>query len=527
LQILNGDAELEKESCSKKNNIKKESKFSIGQINVPPTPKESFIISKKYGEDYDFFDSSLELPDGDPFTIEDSNIVKNQEEKNNVEVSSNNISNTSDLFFIEYPKNVLNYENNTFLLPKLNDISMQEGQNNRPIMRSSAFLESKYNLEKGQQNFDQKDQEKYKSITKTIEKHLNDPNNSLCFIKNKYISYFLEKYEEFAYKQMEPNNKDIKTLEMICESMMKDLRQFIRVFKDSVYFFYRINEICTKNKNLELYFTLDNMINFVLSLLFVDEIYSIVFEIQRKLDSPKEIAFKKSLKKIRDGKPEDFGVSDNFCLNQKTIDYFKNNNKSKFFNQEGKNNNNNKVLLEENNDDLKENLTDKIETLNHEPYAKAIDCIKNIQFLRSPSHKLKAILTSSELIMECIHDFYKKINVKFNKDIDPDDIMTIYIYMISKSTLTTLITHCNLIEKFLTESSLASISGYYFVTLNASIDFIINLKEEVQKIKKEVKCDYDEEKKEEEKRNSQITNSVSNINDQRVLVDSEDKKKQN
>ena len=90
--------------------------------------------------------------------------------------------------------------------------------------------------------------------------------------------------------------------------------------------------------------------------------------------------------------------------------------------------------------------------------------------------------------------------------------------MISKSTLTTLITHCNLIEKFLTESSLASISGYYFVTLNASIDYIINLKEEKTKPPKvDSKSEADEEKKGLNERKSQITNSASNnLNEERV-----------
>lgn len=486
---------------------------------MPPSPQESFIISKKYADDYNFFDSSIELPHGDPFNLDDSNILRSPDERNCGDPSFDNVSNSSDLFFIQYPKNVLNYENNTFLLPKLNDRSGDEGQINKPIARSSAFLD-KFNMEKIQPTFYPKEKEKYKLITKTIERHLNDPKNCLCFIKNKYIAYFLEKYEEFAFKQYD-NNREIKTLEMICESMMKDLRQFIRVFKDSVYYFYRINEICEKNKNLEFFFTLDNMINFVLSILFIEEIYSTVFEIQRKLDYSKEIVFKKNLKKLKDGKPEDFGVAEKFCLNQRTINYFKLTNKNRNLIQEVKNS----KVLDENDEDFKENSTDKIENFDYEPYAKAIDCIKNIQFLRSPTHKLKAILTSSEMMMECIDDFYKKINVKFNKDIDPDDIMTIYIYMISKSSLTTLITHCNLIEKFLTESSLASISGYYFVTLNASIDYISSVKEDILKPQKtETKSEMDEDKKGLNERKSQITNSASNINDQQLMNDSKKEK---
>ena len=494
---------------------KEKSKISIGQINVPPSPQESFIVSKKYAEDYNFFDSSMEIPNGDPFSVDDSNIPLSPDEKNAGD-SLNNISSSSDLFFIQYPKTVLTYENNTFLLPKpsndMSDLDSQNNNTNKHVAKSSAFLD-KFNMEKIQPMYFEKEREKYKMITKTIERHLKDPKNCLCFIKTKYIEYFLEKYEEFAFKEYE-NNREIKTLEMICESMMKDLRQFIRVFKDSVYYFYRINEICVNSKNMEYFFTLDNMINFVLSILFIEEVYSTVFEIQRKLDCQKEMTFKKNLKKLKNGKPEDFGVADKFCLNKRTISYFKQKNKHKGMNQDSQN----MKLLDENEEEIKDNSTDTVETLSSEPYAKAIDCIKNIQFLKSPTHKLKAILASSEKIMESIDDFYKKINVKFNKDIDPDDIMTIYIYMISKSTLTTLITHCNLIEKFLTESSLASISGYYFVTLNASIDYIINLKEEKTKPPKvDSKSEADEEKKGLNERKSQITNSASNnLNEERV-----------
>lgn len=497
-----------KKSLRSKNSYSKEkSKLSIGQINVPQSPQESFIISKKYGDDYNFFESSIDLPNGDPFSLDDSHIPMSPDDKN-VDQSINNVSNSSDLFFIHYPKTVLTYENNTFLLPKTNnDQSVLEELGIKHLFRSSDFLD-RFNMEKAQPNLYLKEKEKYKQITKTIERHLNDPNNALSFIKTKYIAYFLEKYEEASLRQYD-NNRELKTLEMICESMMKDLRQFIRVLKDSIYYFYRVKEICSKNKNMEIFFTLDNMINFVLSILFSEEVYSTVFEIQRKLDYPKELIFKKNLKKRRDEKPEDFGIADKFCLNQKTISYFKaNSNKNRPDSSNGK-------VLDDMDEEFKEKSTDKIE--NFEPYSKAIDCIKNIQFLRSPTHKLKAILESSEKMMECIDEFYKKTNTKFNKDIDPDDIMSIYIYMIAKSSLTTLITHCNLIEKFLTESSLASISGYYFVTLNASIDYIVNWKEDSanKQAKTETRSDLEEIRALNE-RKSQITHSASNINEQRM-----------
>lgn len=499
-------------------NLKSESKISIGQINVPATPKESFIISKKYEEDYNFFDSSLDLKGGeDPFLIEDSNILQNPEEKNE-DASLNNISHSSDLYFIQYPKKVLNYQNNTFLLPKLNeDISFEE----RNKEKNESFVERKKLLDQISIQNESKDKEKYKLMTKTIEKHLITPLNPLCFIKTKYIEYFIEKYQDHVYKQYEPQSREMKNLEMICDNMMKDLRQFIRVFKDAIYYFYQIKTLVSKYKNLGEFFTLDNMINFVLCLIFTEEVYTIVFEIQRKVDHNKENNFKKNLKKLKDKRPEDFGIPDKFCLNQRTNAYFKNNSKTKIITPIHHHHES------ENPEEFKEISTDKVENICNEPYSKAIDCIKNIQFLKSPTHKLKAILASSEMIMESISEFYNKNNVKFNKDMDPDDIMTIYIYMISKSALTTLITHCNLIEKFLTESSLASISGYYFITLNASIDYINNFKEEnYHNFKKNVNV---EDKPRDEKKNSQATNSASsNINEQRMNSDSaaEERKKE-
>ena len=109
------------------------------------------------------------------------------------------------------------------------------------------------------------------------------------------------------------------------------------------------------------------------------------------------------------------------------------------------------------------------------PYSKAIDCLKNIQFLNSPLHKLKAIMLMGEFIHEEIEEFYllkeenKKEKLSF--EIPLNDIMMIFVYIISKSQVKTLITHCNLIDKFIRNDTLEIYSHYSFLTFRACVDY--------------------------------------------------------
>ncbi|KRX03017.1 hypothetical protein PPERSA_04812 [Pseudocohnilembus persalinus] len=83
------------------------------------------------------------------------------------------------------------------------------------------------------------------------------------------------------------------------------------------------------------------------------------------------------------------------------------------------------------------------------------------------------ILRASENIMKIITDYYNFFGAKFNNIVDADDLLSIYNYITLKSNVPNLATHCILIEKFSTNSTLNSLSGFYLTTIQASIDFLI------------------------------------------------------
>ena len=54
--------------------------------------------------------------------------------------------------------------------------------------------------------------------------------------------------------------------------------------------------------------------------------------------------------------------------------------------------------------------------------------MKNLNFMKSPVHKLKVILRCAETVVECIDTFYKKHNSKSNNLVESDDVMNIFVY---------------------------------------------------------------------------------------------------
>lgn len=370
----------------------------------------------------------------------------------------------------------------------------------------------------------------------------------------------MDKYEDFAYEDTHPS-----TLKVLLREMNNDLKKFISIFTDTLFYFYKLDYFCDRNPKFIDFFTLDNMINFVLCILFEEKIYNVVFEIHRKMDKDKEDQFRKKLKLIHNYQPQNFGVPEKFCLNELTINFFKNKKlnesdekmvsniqenfenlalkkkKSTFdnsisskkynpykdkgitqmmnirkfvpepedsefqkqtktmgkkfleayinVNEEFENMNTFKAqekMKKEKKNIINLNKIEKdspaktqiISTKSEDLYPKAINCIRNLQFLYSPSHKLKAILTSGEALVEDISKFYDKLGLKFDKELESEVIMPLYVYILCRSTLSTIVTHCQMIDTFVNENSLNMIAGYYFTTLKAALHSILEMKEE-------------------------------------------------
>jgi len=113
------------------------------------------------------------------------------------------------------------------------------------------------------------------------------------------------------------------------------------------------------------------------------------------------------------------------------------------------------------------------------PFSKAINLLKTIVNYKVPFEKMMLISTISLEITECVNEFWKEYEYVIepnNLNIDADELMSIFIYIMIKSELYDLFVHLRLIRDFTTSSSKSTMVGYYYVTLEASIMYILEIK---------------------------------------------------
>ena len=276
---------------------------------------------------------------------------------------------------------------------------------------------------------------KYKALTEKIEQHLNDPQNEICFLKNLYIKNFQRKYDYFY-------NCNETEIFKHCEYVYKDLIQFILILQNCVYLYYDLPKLLNYDKKLLQQFNHININNFISCLIINPEIFNLIFEMQRKIDKKNEEKIKRNYLRCKDVNPEDLGVSQKFCLNEKTL----------------------KVL------EIKQTTLQDI-VLNY-PFQKAIECLRTIQFFNSPVHKIKVLLLTNELIISNILEFYSEIGISIDiKELDFDELIAIFVYVISKSAIPSILTHCKIIDKLLSNDQLESLHGFYLIVLKQGLQY--------------------------------------------------------
>ena len=78
---------------------------------------------------------------------------------------------------------------------------------------------------------------------------------------------------------------------------------------------------------------------------------------------------------------------------------------------------------------------------------------------------MKIILKTLEKIEKCIHKFYDKFNINFGKALAGDEVLTIFLYVVSKCNIPNIYAHLKFIDNFSTSNVLNSKAGYFNATL--------------------------------------------------------------
>ena len=413
--------------------------------------------------------------------------------------------------FSDY-RNLSEYRNNTILG------MMQCNQENRENCKEDELELKKQKI----QNLHH-----YKLVTDVIEKHLNNENqHPLAFIKKKFIAFYLNYYKGLMNEIVKFNdlNKRKKYLKIIYEDSMSDLQQFIRLFQETVAHYYGLYSYKAHMRQ-PFFFCKDNLMNFMISIIFSEsDIYDFLLNLQIQQEIETETLIFDNLIKTQNWTIENFRVQSKICLKKQNflLGIVKNNKQNTGFltndvldsgcesrkSQEISKTENTTPLIEE----IKKsefrskslcsaNFKDNIQNLSFdevflnlgenmirrshylsikhkkfieedkEPYYFAIKNLRKIENIKSPILKLKNIIKTSVLLIDAIKRFYQKHKLEQDYQVESDDILALFIYICSKAKVRNLFSQCKLTEKFLTSKIANSISGYYLITIMASLSF--------------------------------------------------------
>ena len=132
--------------------------------------------------------------------------------------------------------------------------------------------------------------------------------------------------------------------------------------------------------------------------------------------------------------------------------------------------------------------TKNIEYLSY-PYETAIQLLKQVKKYKTPFEKMMIFASISSEITECINDFWKDLSEYIDKNLlnlEIDQLMTIFIYIIIQSQIEDISVHCKIIKSFTTCITKASMIGYYYSTVEASVSYISSINNVKELIKNKI-----------------------------------------
>lgn len=371
----------------------------------------------------------------------------------------------------------------------------------------------------------------YKLITEIIEKHLsNEKQHPLACLKRKFVNFFINYYKGLQTDIMKFDDlcKQEKYLKIIYEDSIRDLQQFIRLYQETVAIYYGLYTYKTHIRQPN-FFCKDNLLNFITSILFAEcQVYDLLLGLQILQETHSEAVISENLNKTQNWTLENFKVPPKFCLKKRALmiglklddkkttgflsysqlespddnaksqgtplytsktanltplieEIAKEEFRSKSLCSANFKNNIINLSYDEVFLNLGENIIRRSQYLSpknrmnveeeKEPFYLAIRNLKKIQNIKSPILKLKNIIKTSVLMIDAINRFYQKHKLQPDYQVESDDILSLFIYICSRANVPNLFSQCKLTEKFLTCKISHSISGYYLITLMASLSF--------------------------------------------------------
>ena len=112
------------------------------------------------------------------------------------------------------------------------------------------------------------------------------------------------------------------------------------------------------------------------------------------------------------------------------------------------------------------------------PYSGAISYLRQIDTYKVPLEKLIVIALVSVIITDSVDKFWESMKGELPGkflNIDADELMSIYLYIIYQLKMPSLYVQLDFIKYFTTNMSKQSMIGYYYTALEGCLNFILNL----------------------------------------------------
>ena len=264
-----------------------------------------------------------------------------------------------------------------------------------------------------------------------------------------FTNYIIDKRDELVDIKLNKSDKIFEEeCNKICNNIFEQINNFIYNITNCLILLY------SKINNYQIFFEeIDEFISLLIDLLFEpnekrnkyndinledrDDFYKIVLDLVKLKNIKKTEKIKKVIKSYRGIEPEDFGVPEKYCLNEKSINYY-----IKCF---------------------KKNFEGNVPEI---PYEKSIKMLKDIYKFRSPIDKLLITTKLRKSIRDEINEFWgnlseeelKSKELKF--EIEIDDYINIFEYMIVKLGMNDLIAHIDFVEIFTNDKIRKDLDDY-------------------------------------------------------------------
>eukprot|EP00486_Rosalina_sp_Unknown_P004179 CAMPEP_0201576310 /NCGR_PEP_ID=MMETSP0190_2-20130828/22059_1 /ASSEMBLY_ACC=CAM_ASM_000263 /TAXON_ID=37353 /ORGANISM="Rosalina sp." /LENGTH=333 /DNA_ID=CAMNT_0048007037 /DNA_START=45 /DNA_END=1046 /DNA_ORIENTATION=- len=129
--------------------------------------------------------------------------------------------------------------------------------------------------------------------------------------------------------------------------------------------------------------------------------------------------------------------------------------------------------LQEEDESKMEMETKMNEDEKHNPYFAAVLEIKKMTLFETPEDKIQCVVRTADIIKVTIDEFYENRRTD-PIQITPDDLLSLFAYILTQANLHCLWAEVDLIDDFVVDNLRMDMPGYYIATLRAAMQLIVN-----------------------------------------------------